>query len=819
MTSRPLTCVADLANLPPALAHLTKLERWVLWRWELRRRRNGQEAWTKPPYQCAYPNMPAKSNDPSTWGTYEAAVAAVAAGLADGIGFVLKGSEVAAGDLDHVRNMQTGELLDWAQKLCAEADQLGLYREVTVSGCGLRFIGLAPKGNELHRKFTFDRKSGAGIELYRNCARYITISGLQEGTCKKLGSIDGYLDELVTRYDGQAAPQTPAPVVLVNAFFDFNTAGPQTDYYRDLIENGAPEGERNEKFQEVVWHLAAMGWSIEQIVDELSRFPNGIGLKYAGRLLAEVTRSFNKWLNHRRASVAGSAPGAVAIAAAGGRLWPQIQVVPGELPRVVNEAEDALLLLGREIYQRDGMLVRPVLNKSLKASDGRKTASWQLIEVKRPYLVEQLCCAAQFQRYDKRSKGFVPTDAPNKVAEAYLSRQGSWKLPHLAGVVNTPFLRVDGSICETPGYDPASYVLFKPEAQIFPSVPQYPSKADARDALEELRKLIGTFPFVAAADRSVALAAKLTALDRRSMRVAPLFGFTAPMTRTGKSLLVDVVSILATGRAMPVKSQGRNEEEFEKRLGGSLLAADLCISIDNCSRPLSGDMLCQALTQDEVDVRVLGHNRNIKTATIATIFANGNNLVVEGDLTGRSLLCSLDAKVERPELRKFNVDVIETAHARRGELVICALTVLRAWHVARQKGERVNIGSFGGFEDWSRRVREVLIWLGEADPYDTVNKLRANDPAREALVAVLLQWRDHLGIGAPCTVQEVIARAVNVPEFYIALMNVAASKSGGSVNNDRLGRWLKRVEGEINNGLRLVCAGIRSGYPIWSLHS
>jgi hypothetical protein len=252
------------------------------------------------------------------------------------------------------------------------------------------------------------------------------------------------------------------------------------------------------------------------------------------------------------------------------------------------------------------------------------------------------------------------------------------------------------------------------------------------------------------------------------MRVAPLFGFTAPMARTGKSLLVDVISILPTGRAMPVKSQGKNEEEFEKRLGGSLLAADLCISID-CSRPLSGDMLCQALTQDEVDVRLLGHSLNIKTATIATIFANGNNLVIEGDLTGRSLLCSLDAKVERPELRNFNVDVVETAHARRGELVVCALTVLRAWQVARKNGERVNIDPFGGFEDWSRRVREALIWLDEADPYDTVDKARGNDPAREALVAVLVQWERHLGAGTPCTVQEIIARAVNVPGFYTAL--------------------------------------------------
>jgi hypothetical protein len=187
MTPKPHTYVADIAQLPKALQRITLLKRWVVWRWELRTKKNGDEAWTKPPYQCSYPKVAAKSNDPSTWGSYADAVAAVTAGLADGIGFMLKDSEVAAADLDHVRDAQTGELVGWAKGLCAEADSLGLYREVTVSGCGFRLLGLSPQGNELHRKFTFNRKSGAGIELYRmralhhhqRIARGISLRGLK----------------------------------------------------------------------------------------------------------------------------------------------------------------------------------------------------------------------------------------------------------------------------------------------------------------------------------------------------------------------------------------------------------------------------------------------------------------------------------------------------------------------------------------------------------------------------------------------------------------------------------------------------------------
>jgi hypothetical protein len=292
MTQRPHTYFADLANLPKALEYLTRQRRWVVWRWKRIVKKNGETNWTKPPYQCGNPGLLAKSDDSSTWDTYEMALAAVQAGHAHGIGFMLKDSEVAAADLDHVRDAGTGELLDWAKQLCIIAAQVGLYCEVTVSGTGLRFIGLAQSVNELHRKFTFDFGARSSIELYRNCARYITISGLQQGPCEELGQIDAFLDDLLRRFDGDKPD------------FDFNTAKPQQDYFQDLIENGAPEGKRSEKFQQVVWHLASAGLTIDQITDELAKHPNGIGSKYAKRLLKEVKRSYGKW--QKRASGAAA---------------------------------------------------------------------------------------------------------------------------------------------------------------------------------------------------------------------------------------------------------------------------------------------------------------------------------------------------------------------------------------------------------------------------------------------------------------------------------------------------------------------------------
>jgi len=457
MTTKPRTYNADLAHLPSALVPLTEEQRWVVWPWELRTTKSGKEKWTKPPRQARNPRRNARSNDPSTWGSYADAVAAVAAGNADGIGYMLKDSNIGAIDLDHCVDQESTKLEPWAEQLCGEAN--GAYQEITVSGGGLRIIGIA-SGPETHRRFNFDR-SGAGIELYRNTARYITISGLQIGQCPGLPPLDAFIDMLFARHSGQAA-----------GGLDFNDADPQASPdYDDLIQNGAPEGERSELFQAVVWHLAGKGWSAEQITDELAQHPNGIGAKYADRLHPEVSRSYEKWRSRKRAAVTGTT--------APNDPWPQIYIRNGELPRVVNEAEDALLLLGREVYQRGGLIVRPVLSK-LKAADERETSGWRLIPVTCPWLVESLTCAARFLKYDGRSKNWVAVDAPDRVADAYLNRQGTWKLPILTRITNSPFLRGDGSVCERPGYDPASGLLYKPDGRSFPPIPQYPTKAAAR---------------------------------------------------------------------------------------------------------------------------------------------------------------------------------------------------------------------------------------------------------------------------------------------------------------------------------------------------
>jgi hypothetical protein len=208
----------------------------------------------------------------------------------------------------------------------------------------------------------------------------------------------------------------------------------------------------------------------------------------------------------------------------------------------------------------------------------------------------------------------------------------------------------------------------------------------------------------------------------------------------------------------------------------------------------------------------------------ASIFATGNNLTIASDLTRRVLLCMLDAQCERPETRTFTVDPIAITRAERGRLVAAGVTILRAWHCADQAEEGAKLIPSGSYEDWSQRIRQALVWLDQADPWDTTETVRKNDPDRQELYAVMAQWKEHLGVwgqrpnvGGPFTVQQVVGCAVVEAEFHAALMAVAANRNGTSVSNMRLGRWLKGVERKIIGGFQLVQDGMSNGYPLWKL--
>ena len=505
---------------------------------------------------------------------------------------------------------------------------------------------------------------------------------------------------------------------------------------------------------------------------------------------------------------------------------PTILIAAGELDRVATEAEDALIQSGLPIFQRGLDLVRPI-TREVSASKGRMTVSAALQTMTPPALLDLYCSTALWQKFDARSAGWVRANPPSNVAAIHLSRAGRWTHPVIAGVITTPTMRPDGSILFTCGYDAATRLFHVADPMLqFPRLLEHPTQTDASRALDLLSSLLKGFPFVEDADRSVGLAALLTPIVRGAMQVAPLFAIRATTAGTGKSYLADLVAALSTARPCPVISAGNSDEETEKRLGGLLLEGFPLISIDNVNGELGGDLLCQAVERPLVRVRRLGVSDITEIESRATILATGNGLRVRGDMVRRTMLCTLDANEERPELRTFDSDPMAMVLADRGRYVAAALTIVRAFRASGAP----TAPPLASFQEWSDTVRSALIWLGCADPCDTMEKAREEDPELEELREVMSTWKRDLGSDS-YTVRDLADKADQRddgygssqgdyvrPDLRDVLLRIGSER--GCISTKRLGYWLKGRAGRIADGHRIVRSGDgHTGVAKWALRS
>jgi hypothetical protein len=288
---RPVPFQGDLRNLPAGLAPLKQMPNWVCWRWEWKVNKKGVGKWDKPPFRPDRPHGYAKNNDPSTWGTYEQALAAFDAGECDGIGFNLSGTNVAAFDLDKCRDPESGQIVPEAMQI---VDAASSYTEMTVSGTGLRVIGFG-SGPKMHRKQKLG--GGAEVESYRGAERYIVVTGnpLPE-TWPNITDIDAHIDDVVSKLDGAPQPDN---------VFDFNSAKRQQDEPRsndqllprelvELIHKGVtPHEDLSGAFHHAVCWLGDCGWSATRIEAYIAGKPI-VPERFAKRLSGEIARCLHK---------------------------------------------------------------------------------------------------------------------------------------------------------------------------------------------------------------------------------------------------------------------------------------------------------------------------------------------------------------------------------------------------------------------------------------------------------------------------------------------------------------------------------------------
>jgi len=482
-----------------------------------------------------------------------------------------------------------------------------------------------------------------------------------------------------------------------------------------------------------------------------------------------------------------------------------ILIREGALAEAVDAAEAVLarpdLPIADRVFQRAGRLVRVGVLPVPGPIDGvtRPQGAVVILSVEKPFLLTVLSRHGHFKKYDGRVKDLRVIDPPKAVAEAIMSRSGRWPFPVLRGVVSCPTLRVDGSLMLAPGYDRESGYYLNHGLKIH--VTENPTREEAQKAFDLLADLLSGFSVVESVDYSVALALILTAVARPSLDTAPLFSITAPVRGSGKSTLMDIAAVIATGRRSAVLSATSDRNELEKRLVGCLLSGDCIINLDNVNGVLRSDLLCQATTAEAVKVRPLGSSDQAEVPNSALWACNGNNILIASDLARRTLLCRLDPGMERPEERVFDFDPVARARKHRADYVAAALTILRAYIVTADRSG-LELHPFGSFERWSGLVRSALVWLGAVDPCESREAVLEDDPDAAMLKNFFVAWVERFNRTSR-TVKEIV-RASEDDDSPLADVLHDSAGEGRTINTKRLGWWLRRNAGRIVDGMKLT---------------
>lgn len=737
------------------------------------------------------------------------------------------------------------------------------YCEYSPSGKGLHAYirGDLPKNSRTRRK---DKSTGAEIEVYSH-GRFMTVTGRKLDGCansviegEQAKRILNYICEFLNRNENsqeneeqpraktsqlhQNANKATSPQDLTDSeLLDRARTAKDGRYFKALFDEGVVEKSPSEADLALANKLAFWTGNDAVRIDKLMRLSALLsdparqkkwdekhGSKTYGQMTIDKAiagtktpyGSFGKGVSKK------SLPKEIVTRPDTGR--PKIIYRPGELPRLVKEIENSIR---ERAFQMDDLIVHVVKLPQKRSYHGlRQVAGTSVISAFDAQSLTLLAnkCADWVKIKETKDKSIeVAINPPLDVIQSLLSAKGDWTLPVLSGLVTCPIIRPNGTILNKPGYDKETglYADFNP--QNFPPVEEYPSKDEAQSALSVLKDAISEFPFKEDEEnpdvnKSVALAGMLTTVLRPSIDHSPLFAFSAPSPRTGKSTLADMLGIMATGKPCSAMDFNKDETEFKKSVFATLLEGPPVVLIDNIVGEINSSLLNMVLSQDSIKGRVLGLSKNANLPTNGLWLATGNNLLITGDLTWRTLFCTLDAGIENPATRRFSRDIYKWAQDHRGELVHAALTILRAFYVAKMPVSET-IEPMNGFNSWSKWVRGSLAWLGEADPQKSQKEIESHDPEREALANVLTAWWEHFGSEA-ITSKDLLKRTPpdgesSIPDTQINLLQALtdAVPHNRELTGRSLGKWLARYEGRVIDKMRFRKSGEYQRSALWKI--
>lgn len=330
---------------------------------------------------------------------------------------------------------------------------------------------------------------------------------------------------------------------------------------------------------------------------------------------------------------------------------------------------------------------------------------------------------------------------PRDVVKDILSLPASeWNLPSLKGLTGTPVFHDDATIHSTPGYDERSQLYYAPiEGFVMPPVPEIPTRRDVEAALALIEEVFIDFPFVGPADQTNAYGALLTAVLRPCIEgPVPIYVTDKPQAGVGSGLQQRVIGWIAEGREPNLKTMPTGAE-MRKEILATLKSGAAIQILDNLEVKLASPDLASVLTAAEVTGRILGQTEERTYPVSCFWMANGNNVIIGGDLARRSFKSRMDPQTAFPWQREDfrHPDLIAWCSVNRGRILAAIFTLARAW-IQASRPEPQHVPRVGSFEAWRDMIGGILEFAGAEEFLGNADEVYLEADADR------LQWEEFL---------------------------------------------------------------------------
>lgn len=791
------------------------LRQWVCYRIE---ERDGKP--TKIPYRTDRAGRGnARTNDPSTWHTFDEVMEAAAKPINrfDGVGFVLaKSDPYVFVDLDHV--ITDGELEAWAREVIGRMDS---YTEFSQSGTGIHIIARATKPGPRCRTH-----SKPQFEIYEDVRLVVFTGTLWAGSPTQINDAQRAVNEIYNEVFGENPRNIPPketeknarpvgmsdPVLIEEALAARNGAKFERLWHGNT---GEYNGDASSADMALCCILAYWTDKDPGRMDRLFR-ESGLmrdkwdvfrGSQTYGQITIDAAIGMTKetYADHvGKRRKRGSARGSDAPSPS------KCPLVDGTLPTICADCQD-LRIVTAQSWEAICRANDPPRYFRYTGIPSRLEKDDEGVLVPRELTPDRLRHEMARVANWVQGREEEPAKPPLDVVKDLLATANP-PLPILTRITDVPVFAPDGSLSMAEGYHSVGQTYRMPRADlVIPEVPPVPSSSQVDAARDLILKMISEFPFVDVADRAHAVGLLLLPFVRDLINgPTPNHLIEAPQPGSGKGLLADVLLMPACGKQVSSISEARDDDEWRKRITAQLRSARPAVLLDNITRPVNSGALASALTAAVWEDRILGKSENLYFPVRCVWVMTANNPTMTTEIARRSIRVRLDAKMDRPWFRdSFTQKELRSwALANRGELVGAALTLAQAWIAAGMPAPQVK--PLGSYEQWTVVIGGILQHAGISGFLTNLFEFYEQADIEGAVWRQIVEaWWEKFS-----------SETVGVNDLFELVLETEAldlGKGGERSQKTAFGRRLSRQRDRVIGDHRIVSAGKSKKASQWML--